>query len=629
MMAYCSLYPPMIVGEWDDYCVPVASILNDHNLSISEDDEAYFRELYPDWSIYTDYHFSGFMSRDGIGELPYYFPVYSIVCIPATLLLQMLNLSTAVAFSYTNLACLMTALLVVFYLLKCDDKRKNLLIVLLSLNPIIFYLSWPSGEVFIYSMLVIGLTFWYNKQFNKSAVFVSLAGMLNPTIMSVGIAMIIEYLIRLVRVKPKEEKWGKYVKSKLYSLFGYGCCYFIAIIPLVYNYYNTGHINLTAAQSAFTQSTESTLSRAWAYIIDLNYGLLPYYPVLIAAVSILFFVSIIKRKIRFWEWFATFIINVLLYSIMTHINSGMSGIARYNAWGCLLLIFAVVLVGADMLSSKKQRVLSYTLYVGAAVTASIVFWYNPHLAQNTQSTYFTPIAEMALDYCPDIYNPLYSTFNSRVMHIDGAYNIATPIIYSGKDGKVHKILATSADKSLLLDSIHANTNEEYEWFKTEVDLLSEKPSYINIPSKYIFDNSTEMVDKIVFSIGGYNADNYAVNGLSIPEGWGSWTDGNELFLQMRSKYEGRILHAEIACSVYGEEQNISIYVNDVEVYRNQHFMGNNITFNFDNPGLGEKIKININIPNSRPVSQYGLNDRRVLGLGLTEITFAEVLETTN
>ena len=79
--------------------------------------------------------------------------------------------------------------------------------MLLSLNPIVFYLTWISAEVFIYSLLGIAILHWTCKEYHRAAIVLSLAGTLNPTIMAIGIFMIIEYFIVLLK-----ESRGKKIK---------------------------------------------------------------------------------------------------------------------------------------------------------------------------------------------------------------------------------------------------------------------------------------------------------------------------------------------------------------------------------------------------------------------------------
>jgi len=146
MLIICSLHVPEPIGEWDDYSLPIASIFNDHNFGITQEDVIVYKQIFPHWSEYIDsYQLSGYMTKSGSGEMAWYFPTYGMVCIPMVLTLQLLKLPAVFAFPYTNLAVLMISLIFVFKYLKATEGKKLLLILLLSVNPIVFYISWTSA----------------------------------------------------------------------------------------------------------------------------------------------------------------------------------------------------------------------------------------------------------------------------------------------------------------------------------------------------------------------------------------------------------------------------------------------------------------------------------------------------
>lgn len=47
-----------------------------------------------------------------------------------------------------------------------------------------------------------------------------------------------------------------------------------------------------------------------------------------------------------------------------------------------------------------------------------------------------------MEYLPELYNPLPSTFNSRINHVDGGYDVEKnlPILYRDKKGNIRKAL---------------------------------------------------------------------------------------------------------------------------------------------------------------------------------------------
>lgn len=615
-------------GEWDDYSLPVVSMVYEKNIGISAGDIAKYKEHFYEFGKYIDgYSLSGFQTKNG-EEMTWYFPTYSFVAIPMFLLCVSKGISAEYAFVYTNIILLIAALLVVFACLKVEKSKKVLLIGILSLNPILFYIGWVSAEVFIYSFMIMGLVFWYNKQYKRAAFFISVAGMMNPTIMSIGIIMIVEFFYEIVKDKSQNEKFSVWIRiyNKKPEIMRFGMCFIIGVIPIIYNLYNTGHINLTAAYSVFTEGNESTFQRFTAYLFDLNFGMLVYYLPLMLIATILFLLSVVRRKWRYIVWLFTFLINVYLYSIMVHINSGMSGIARYNAWGAVILIFAVVCF-FDGIEKKKQVVIATwaSLSVGVLITTSIVWFYGPHYAEKIGQICFTPIAEFVMDKCPALYNPLPSTFNSRLNHIDGGYTIENPLIYENVNGEVRKIYASAADKQYILDNYEEENSANQEWFEEKLDELGEEKQYLSIGRKYRVKKRLKeyiLGSEISFMLPGYNVDKYTINGVYAPEEAYSWTKGKQMKVGVyipEGKGENLVFEMDID-GVFNSKQQINVVVNGKEVYSKILYEGDcKVEFEFACPENG-KVEMDFELPDA--VSPKALNvseDQREIAISLKKM----------
>lgn len=489
MMMYVGSSGPKLYGEWDDYALVTASIINEGNFGVSANDITAAKDIFAGMDEQIDaYTLSGFVNKHG-EEMGWYFPTYSIICVPLVVLFRLLHIPAIMAFGYTNLFCLLGALYFVATHFKFSKKSKVALIAVLSINPIIFYLPWISAEVLIYSLMVLGIAHWVEKDFKRAAFYISLASTLNPVILGIGIVMILEWFINLASGCSDKGIISllRYYISCWKKIVIYGLCYVVALIPLVYNFYNIGHFNLTASQSTFTEEASLIPQRFLAYLFDFNFGFITYYSFLFILSMLLIIVSFVKRKWRYLEFIGSFYLVVVLYSVMRHINCGMSGISRYNAWNAVIMIFAVIVIGGEMITGNKKVKIERVFYSMVALTVlcsgTIVYRFGPMYADRTSYVSMTPIVSYILDKVPALYNPLPSTFNSRVNHIDGGYDYETPVLYISDNGEIKKILATAEDKEVLLDSVEG-PEQDLAWFKEKLNQLQAEESYISIPSRY-------------------------------------------------------------------------------------------------------------------------------------------------
>ncbi len=630
MLLYCSANPPMPIGEWDDYSLEVATVLNDQNFGISEGYIAYYKGLFPEWAGYIDnYSLSGYFTKSGSGELTWYFPTYGIACVPLAVILKCLHLPAVYTFHCTNIVAVLLSLCFLKKFLIADGNKKILLILLLTINPIVFYFSWPSAEVLIFALLVACMVCWSNKWYKGAAIFISLAGTLNPTVLVVGMVMIADFFSTLFRKKDIKVAWKPYLAERFPDIVKYGACYIIALIPMIYNYYNMGHISIAGTLYNPTNIIKEASLRFFAYLFDLNFGVFPYFTLLIIVSACLGVMAIKRKKIGFLTLCVAFLGTMAAYSLIWHINCGTSGISRYNAWNSVIMIFAIALYYDSILSDGVvKKICRGAICTGIVLTGCIVLAYNPYRAAATNYTYMTPIAKTVLRYTPELYNPLFSTFNSRVNHIDGAYNYwdYLPIIYTDDDGYICKILADAKNKEELremLFSMNGNNNR----LKSKINSLGSGVEYINLSKKdkIVKASKYELGTPLNFSSSDNNVDGYIIKGFNSHEEWGTWTDGHTVVMRFSIAANCNEIQGIIKGTVFNDVQRIEIYVNDAKVFSNDNFTGGNIEFTFNNPGVERPIELRIELPDAISPTVFGSSDARILGLGIQDMCFLERL----
>jgi hypothetical protein len=449
-----TLTPTQPIGESANYMLATISLENRLSLYFTDADVAQAKSDIPEHYDFINwcYHSDRMWTAPDGRKHCYYFSVYSLLCIPAKHLLFLLDLNQSYAFSVTNVLLYASALWVVYFHLRADRKIILLAILLLACSPTVLYYVWPAAEICIFSFLVISLVFLANHNHKMAALFVSIAGMMNAAIMAYGAMIIVDYFLRLPRRGPRDQRteWPPAFKDHLGSTFLLALCFVPCLVPFLYNYANFGVLAL-AAPGVFRGSGYA--GRFLAYLTDLNFGMLPYFPLAL----VLLFAGVIyalgRRKFGLLLLPAAFVLTVAAYCVNFHINCGMTGIHRYNAWAFALVVFALVRGLAGLADRPRLRRCAFALLaLSAALTA-----YTVYIVLNSPTgliyTEMGPVASRVLDRCPQWYAPLPSTFVSRVTHVDGGYVFDGPVIYYNDEGLARKILVTPDTAADVLDCV--------------------------------------------------------------------------------------------------------------------------------------------------------------------------------
>ncbi len=617
-------------GEADDYTAPVASLLNDHDFAISAADLDLYRDTFPEWASKVErFEFSSFSARGGKESLTWYFPVYAIASLPLVILLPKFGIPASYAFSSLNFLMVAIAMAVAWVKLRAPRRSRLLLIALLSIHPVVFYISWASAEVLLYALIVMSLVFWHGNSHGKSAFLMAIAAMLNPALLIASAAIFLDGLRLVARRRGRKPFSGGMIRDFSIIL---GCS-LPGVIPLAYNFHHTGHVNLTAAHASYfapgtfvsASNLLSLFHRFMAYLFDLNFGFLPYFPVAFPCFLALFAWHAFKKDWASLRLPVVFFAVVAFYSVMQHLNCGMSGIARYNAWSSAFFLFFVCLNGAPPASHWKFRSWSRALAFGLAITGSVIMSYGMFNAERTSWISMTPVAQFALDNVPSLYSPLHSTFFVRTRHEpDGDFAFSTnmpgveasmPIVYSARDGYVRKVLASAADKAKL-GSLLASSAGDGGWLAEKLERLGPQPRYLNFSKDDGLVLAPEMPlgKPVFFQKGRSDGKAYFLDGLSHLETRGTWTNGRRAVMAFKTTSQASRLHVQIDCHFFHHPQPVRITTNGEVAFED---VGGKDGFGFEirNPGPGRAILLFFDFPEAASPASYGLSmDKRVLAL---------------
>lgn len=602
MIILALLWNPVPMGETDDYVLSTISLQNRFDLCVRPSDVEQARADFPELYEYLNKSYpeglSEYRDNNG-GQLAWYFGTYSASCIPIKILLEALECPQVYTYPLTNIFFYVVALLVVLYVWKRDDKKKFLAVLFLAVNPAIFYLVWQSAEVFIFSFIIMALVFWDNKQFKRAAICIGIAGTMNTTTMVLGLIMILDFFIQLMRnsnIKTIKSFILCFINN-FWEIVRFGLCFVIGLVPFVYNYVCFGQLHLMVTYG-FANQDGYYLGRFLSYLFDLNYGILPYYFPLMLVFFVLSAVGLLKWQRNILKYSLAFICMIAAFSIMYHINCGMSGIARYNVWVAPIMIFGVVINYDTIIINKKIiRMTEVVFGISVCVTFLILEAYGFMFAHKTSDIELTPVAEYIMDKATFLYNPLPSTFVDRVGHIHGGYIYTKPVIYVGENEQVKKILVDNETSTDVLDMVQGD-EESIKYLNERLNHVKETGfTYINIDKKHKLYPSALMgiEQNIQFENGLLDAYELSWSegaellrsGIKIPESEMQFGPYIEL---VRGSYQV-IIHGEnfsdLEIWVSASNGNTKVEVRELDLEKD------NITYKFDLDKKSSRIEFGL------------------------------------
>lgn len=626
---YLTTITPTVTGDGHEYIMQTVAFQNHFSFGISpEDFEETKAQFYQNqeglYSTYTDPKCIAFDERGW--AYSNHFGAYSALVTVIKLILLKLNIYPLWAFCITNLLLWTAVLLVVFFYLKIDDKRKFCILILLMLNPAFFYLDWTHTEIFIFAFEVTGLVFLYNKQYIPSILAFSISAMQNVGILPIGAMAGISYIFDCYGRYAQENQnrnvlgfFAEYWKK----ILPYGFLYIPAFFPLIMSYYHLGTFNRVAD---IAMENKYMLHKAVGYLFDPNLGIFPYEPMLMIGFIILIIWGLKKypREAILNLLCITGILFIIAHQLQ--INSGMQGIMRYCVWIIPVMIFFVVFHWPSA-NGKCRGLLTMAVAEGifTAVLVSYCVWFGG--AYN--GLRFSDWTKILIDVAPQIYNPTHGIFYSRTLGIE-LYDSPVPVVYENEQGYVRKILLSKTAEARFFDESFVLLDEEKnnridKSTLTGCSVDEGDYTYYNFNGKvrWLKNGLEEFTlgdtsDTIYFYSERYNADTFAQKGISEKEDWGCWTDEKEVVLYFAvadTSAPDVGVYIDV-CDTFYRPQSVTALINGVNVYHNTIEGDMDIEFTFENPGT-DLIELTLLLPDAvSPSETMDINDSRELGLGL-------------
>ena len=530
--------------------------------------------------------------------------------------------------------------------IKAIHKTIFFLLLTLSINPIIYYIIWPSAEVFIYAFIVMSLVFFFNKSYKRSAFLLTIAGSMNTTIMALGIFMIIIFFIDLQKEKGDKKSILTTIYNNIPIIIKYAASFSFIFIAFIYNYIASGNFITTQSSLNVFDSGTYYLSRFIAYFFDLNFGILTWFFVIFILYIIVIGMAAFQLKYRFLLLAVGHICVVLAFSLHSHINCGMCGIARYNAWIAPVMLFVTVIylfevtcdIIADQGFSLHRFITKYTIIkngviiISVILTTFVMFLLGFRLDQNWNYMTMQRPATFILKRIPNLYNPLYSTFISRIENRDGGYDYREPVFYidsrTNHDSEIRKILIKRNEKDSIINILAFDDENSRLYLERKIKKIPDKGSeyvYLNIPPKYKIkkkQSSVEFNRDLLFRIDS-NDINYLVKGFSSPENNHVWTDQKEAEIKIPIQTTNSDLILTIKGSRLTTLQTVEFIVNN-SVYGNLEDGYNEFIIKADELSNQNYLTIKLIISKPYTPKELGINnDTRTLGFSLQTIRLYE------
>jgi len=607
----------IIVGESDMYMLSTISIQNHYSDEVTDDDILIAKNKFPELDdALNRIKNKLFISKNG--EIyTAYFPTYSIASLPFLHILNLLDINESRSFALSNSIYYILGLIFIVFRLKSNSFTSLMMVCSLCFSPIIFYIIWPSAEIFICFLLIIFIISIFNKDYKIAALFISLASTLNVTISLLSLLIYFNILNDCDFFNKNYKRNILYNKKNLFNLVQIIILNSLILIPLSLNIVRFGNI----VPMQYAGSFNGLFDRFVAYWTDLNFGFLPYFGIYF----IIILIALVGSTKRL-EFFVTLIMTVIIslaYSINFHINCDGTGLHRYMSWTSTIIIITSIYFSSYILNNNLRKISSFLIILSFIWAGGITYYYGGlKAATNNRNFYVSmgPIASSVLEYYPKAYNPLYSTFNSRIRNVDGGYDLPDkPIYYIASDNSITKILASSK----MLSQINSDTCGDKSIIQNSFEINRIGYFYININKNILFLAKCMKLDNNI------DINDIIREGWSSVEPFGVWTDGRYAKISIVTEdIPNEIIINGFPFIAPGlPSQRIKIKLNGKDVFSDKLFGAVKIAVpvsyekntNSLNPSIN-KLIIELELPDaSRPVD-YNMNaDRRLLGFGLQSI----------
>lgn len=615
---------PFIVGDGPYYYGMLYALYENASPAFTPDVVEFVRSI-------LGIDLSNGLSKSGLDGKVYglHFWVYSLLCLPAYFLTDLLGFNGLKSFQITNAFILS---FVLFYVLFCSCfsavVRWAIAIVFIFSTGLIYF-QWTHPEVYTAAGVLVSSMLAIKRRCVESIIFASFASLQNPSVIFIVIPIIFYELYFLFLERKEFKEISKVFCFFIFSLMP-------ATIPYLWNIIKFGSYN-PIADSSYIVFENINSYRFFSFIFDLNQGLVVGVPFLFWVFA---FVLVLRIFYFFWDRSSIFkredvlllgfVLMIMPTLAQTNWNPGQSIFLRYAAWaGMALLVWA-----AYTISNYKYGIWCF-LFVPALVIQVSLFLYlrGFNIVFHPSYLNFMPWVESLWNINPHFYNPSPEIFYERLKGREDG--VKFPEILKGKNGEILRVLTDKKEMTEIsrdlcgearyLTPIDGRSNSNIRITETESGMYY-------VTGRFICEYKEEFPVNIEISSLRNDNNDILLRGWSGIENWGVWSNGNSAEIRIKIKEKGRIslkLLANVFVNNLHRNQRINIYLNgdylntwDISypytsieeelIVDSDDFNGDELLFQFNFPDAKSPKELNIS------------EDERLLSLGLRNIILNRV-----
>ncbi len=391
-----------------------------------------------------------------------HFWIYSLTAYPAKLALRAVGGREFNALVVTNAGVFALAVGALLFFGQGPPAQRIALALLMAVTPVAWYVTFTGVEVFCWALVTAALLCLDRRAYALSALAAAIAATQNPP------------LILLAAVPIVLALWERRWRSAVLAVLGGS----VAAWPVVYYGLQSGVPGVMAR----TNSDPALISwsRMASLLVDLNAGLLPYVPVLLAA-ALWAPVRLVAQRHRPGMLLAAAVTGVMLaVQVQINWNTDARGLQRYLVWMLPMLAWLVA-------QAWHGRARTW-IVAASVVTSGAVLVIDPPAPTNWLEQ--RAVAGWVMEHAPALYNPPFEVFAERSAHAEApplwmtqgrrdGWLAVLPAAHGRASGEVTKLLVQRDSREQLVERFRIDPT--YLPVLLAAAEASVQPSYVHPP----------------------------------------------------------------------------------------------------------------------------------------------------